>query len=125
MYRQECKKCLLVGDQVFFEWRAIPNNKVMITCYVGTYGTPGIVWRVGGTRIKGIELKGVIGSIYVKCKKCVGNIIVIDKDYHSHISVPYCSNWMVKEYAKEYPIDYSKVPQNTLIELKEYRIYKE
>ncbi|UOX38807.1 immunoglobulin-like domain protein [Finch poxvirus] len=123
-YSQECKKCLLVGDQVFFEWRELPENKVMIICYIGTHGLPGTTWRIGGTRIAANKYTGS-GSIYGECKKCIGSSIIIDKNDKSAISVPYCTNWMARRYAKEYPIDYASKQQYKLYELKKYRISNE
>ncbi|ARE67577.1 SWPV1-011 [Shearwaterpox virus] len=124
-YYQECNKCLLVGNQVFFEWRRIGDDKDMVTCYMGGYSTPGIIWRVGGTRINGIMSDKVHGSIYGECKKCIASTIIINKKANDSVTIPYCSNWVIKEYAKEYPIDYSKLPQNKLFELTDYRISKE
>nr|WCB87143.1 CPPV332 V-type Ig domain protein [Cooks petrelpox virus] len=124
-YSQECKKCLLVGDQVFFEWRQLPGNKVMIICYVGTHAIiPGTTWRIGGTRINANKYTGS-GSIYGECKKCIGSSIIIDKNDESSVSVPYCTNWMKRKYAKEYPIDYATTQQYKLYELKKYRISNE
>ncbi|UOX38627.1 immunoglobulin-like domain protein [Finch poxvirus] len=123
-FTQKCRYCLLVADQAFFKWYTTRNNETVIICYMASYVTPIILWKVNGVVFSSVKVNDDILFIEGEiCRKCGGSSIVIRDNYSKHATKrPSCINLTGQNYAREYPIDYEKYRKNKINKLEHYRV---